>query len=109
MSKNLENKIFDNENSEEIVINKNNNFLKESLIDELVEDYELNKKESIKITNLLKVPKEKHYSDEAIYKCFNKKNKTVSFVNGGQAYGLLKTRPNDTHPGYLLEFDHIML
>ena len=62
------------------------------------------KKEELKIVDSSKVPKELLFSTKAVYKVFNRNNKTETFVNGEQAEAMIKYT-ND----YVVKFDHIIL
>lgn len=42
-----------------------------------------------RVTNLKSLPKEYIFSKHAVYKKFNKRNNTISYINGIQAEGML--------------------
>ena len=96
---------------EEQLLNNNPHFdyeaeLKKQIYKEIEEARELREKQSKKDnflieTDFLKLTKEEKYDKNTIYKIFNRKQKTETFVNGNQAQNLIKYT-ND----YVVMFDH---
>ena len=74
---------------------------------EIAEARRLKEKEANKekyeviITDIKQVPTEKRFDKNCVYKVFNRKQKTETFVNGEQAENMLKYSDD-----YVIRFDH---
>lgn len=58
-------------------------------------------KNTVVITDLNKISTDKRFDKQSIYKIFNRKQKTETFVNGEQAENMLKYIED-----YVVRFDH---
>lgn len=61
-------------------------------------------KRMAKITDLSKVPANKKFSRNAVYKVFNRKQKTETFINGEQAEDMIKYTDD-----YIIKFDYLLI
>ncbi len=70
---------------------------------EIAEARELKEKKlsPLKITDINKIAPDKKYDKNSIYKVFNRKNKTETYVNGEQAENMVKYTED-----YIIRFDH---
>ena len=73
------------------------------LENEIAEARELKEKKlsPLKITDISKISPDKKYDKNTIYRVFNRKNKTETFVNGEQAENMVKYTED-----YITRFDH---
>ncbi len=73
------------------------------LENEIAEARELKEKKlsPLKITDINKISPDKKYDKNSIYRVFNRKNKTETYVNGEQAENMVKYTED-----YIIRFDH---
>ncbi len=105
MNKNQKNKLEEKLLGNNLNLDYENEF-KTQLNKEIEEARELqtkrNNKEHFLIeTDISKLSKEEKFDKNTIYKVFNRKQKTETFVNGEQALSLMKYTDN-----YVVMFDH---
>jgi len=55
----------------------------------------------LKITDINKIPADKKFDKNSIYRVFNRKQKTETYINGEQAENMMKYTED-----YIIRFDH---